>query len=130
MLEKERDARGRKLVVHKLPIPARPVCVTAKDLPGYQYEEGEDEREEGERLAASYVNYYVANGSVIVPQFDDVNDKKAVEILGDCIRTEKSFPFTPGIFCWAGATSTASHSRFRERQEKRYEKSKAGSAAV
>ena len=92
VLEKERDARGRKLVVHKLPIPARPVCVTAKDLPGYQYEEGEDEREEGERLAASYVNYYVANGSVIVPQFDDVNDKKAVEILGGLYPDRKIVP--------------------------------------
>jgi agmatine deiminase len=78
-LERQTDARGRKLIVHKLPIPARPVCITAEDLPGFVYEEGEEVREEGERLAASYVNYYPANKSVIVPQFGDVNDQKAVQ---------------------------------------------------
>ena len=27
LLEKERDAKGRKLKVHKLPIPQKPVCI-------------------------------------------------------------------------------------------------------
>ncbi len=81
VLERERDARGRRLTVHKLPVPARPVCITPEDLPGFVYEEGEAKREAGERLAASYVNYYTANKSVIVPQFGDGNDQKAVEIL-------------------------------------------------
>ena len=39
--------------MHKLPIPDVPVCVTKEDLEGYAFEDGEDTREEGERLAAS-----------------------------------------------------------------------------
>ena len=38
-------------------------------------------REAGERLAASYVNFYISNHGVVVPQFGDANDRKAVDIL-------------------------------------------------
>lgn len=48
---------GRKIKVHKLPIPKTPICVTEEDLGGYEFEDGEDTREVGERLAASYVNF-------------------------------------------------------------------------
>ena len=44
-LEGETDARGRKLVIHKLPIPDHPVCITEEELAGYSFAEGEDERE-------------------------------------------------------------------------------------
>ena len=91
-LEAERDARGRKLVVHKLPIPARPVCVTQEDLDGLEFEPGEDEREAGERLAASYVNFYISNGGIILPQFGDENDEKAVDILGKLFPDRKIYP--------------------------------------
>lgn len=83
-LEKETDAKGRKIKVHKLPIPGHPVLVSALDLQNYEFEEGEDMRDEGERLAASYVNFYFINGAALVPQFGDDNaesDKKALEIL-------------------------------------------------
>jgi agmatine deiminase len=38
---------------------------------------------EGSRLPASYANFYISNGSVIVPTFNDVNDRVALGILGD-----------------------------------------------
>lgn len=84
ILEKETDARGRKLVVHKLPIPDHPICIREEDLEGYQFEEGEDVREIGERLAASYVNFYFSNGAVVVPAFggeNEASDRRAQEIL-------------------------------------------------
>ena len=37
------------------------------------FEEGEDTREVGERLAASYVNFYFSNGAVIMPAFGGKN---------------------------------------------------------
>ncbi|MCD8118466.1 MAG: agmatine deiminase family protein [Lachnospiraceae bacterium] len=86
VLESERDAMGRTIHVHKLPLPRHPVCIKKEDLPGFVSEEGEAERYEGEQLAASYVNFYIANRSVLVPQFHDENDSAAVEIL------EKLFP--------------------------------------
>ncbi|HFR3750042.1 TPA: agmatine deiminase [Streptococcus suis] len=88
-LEKQVDAKGRKLTVHKLPIPKHPILVTEEDLPGYVYEEGEEERTAGERLAASYVNFYVSNGAVLVPQFDDEHDAVALELLAQLFPTRK-----------------------------------------
>lgn len=81
VLENETDAKGRKFAVHKMLIPKIPVCVTEEELRGYVFAEGEDMREAGERLAASYVNFYIGNKVVLVPQFGDENDKKAVKLL-------------------------------------------------
>lgn len=38
---------------------------------------------EGDRLPASYANFYIANGVVIVPTFNDPNDRVALGILAD-----------------------------------------------
>ncbi len=37
----------------------------------------------GERLPASYANFYVANGVVIVPTFNDANDRAALNTLAE-----------------------------------------------
>ncbi len=85
-LEKETDAKGRSIVVHKLPIPEHQVLVTEEDLANYEFEEGEDFREVGERLAASYVNFYFINGATLVPQFggdNEESDERALDILSE-----------------------------------------------
>lgn len=86
LLENETDALGRSFTIYKLPIPKKPVLITGEDLEGYDFEAGETERELGERLAASYVNFYITNGSVLVPAFGDENDGLAANML------EKLFP--------------------------------------
>lgn len=86
VLEQETDAKGRKIRVHKMLIPKKPVCITEKELAGYVFEEGEDTREAGERLAASYVNFYIGNKVVLVPQFGDEHDVLATDLL------QKLFP--------------------------------------
>lgn len=91
-LNRATDARGRPFRVHKLPVPKRPVCITERDLQGFAFEEGEDRREAGERLAASYVNFYLSNGGVILPQFGDENDAAAVRLLGELFPTRKVYP--------------------------------------
>ena len=83
VLMRETDARGRRINVHKLHIPKIPVTITEEELKGYEFEEGEDVREAGERLAASYANFYIANGVVLVPQFGDDNDEAAVKLLAE-----------------------------------------------
>jgi agmatine deiminase len=83
-LSRETDARGRKLTIHKLPIPEHPVLVTGRDLENYVFEPGEDARKAGERLAASYVNFFFTNDAVLLPQFGGDNaasDARAVEIM-------------------------------------------------
>jgi agmatine deiminase len=37
----------------------------------------------GERLPASYANFYIANGVVLVPTFNDPNDRVALDILAN-----------------------------------------------
>ena len=38
----------------------------------------------GRPLQASYVNFYLANGGVVMPGFDDANDEAARAVLADC----------------------------------------------
>ena len=92
ILMRETDAKGRSFVIHRLPIPKVPVCMTKEDVEGFVFEPGEDEREPGERLAASYVNFYISNSGVIVPQFGDENDARAVSILSECFPERKIYP--------------------------------------
>ncbi|MCR5421018.1 MAG: agmatine deiminase [Lachnospiraceae bacterium] len=91
-LKKEKDAKGRTFKIHKLPIPKKPVCITKEELEALSFEPGEDIREEGERLAASYVNFYISNNGVIFPQFGDENDKIAVEIISKVFPDRKIYP--------------------------------------
>ena len=39
---------------------------------------------EGQRLPASYANFYIANSLVLVPTFNDPNDRRALNILASC----------------------------------------------
>ena len=94
-LESVTDARGRRLTVHKLPVPAHPVCITQHDLDGFTFAPGEDEREAGERLAASYVNFYFTNHSILLPQFGGENaesDALAVKLLQEWCPEHKVIP--------------------------------------
>lgn len=102
VLSDTRDAKGRKLLVHKLPIPKHPVCITEEDLRGYEFEEGEDMREVGERLAASYINFYIANQCVLLPQFGDENDRTAVEILKKCFPDRSIIPVDARVILTGG----------------------------
>lgn len=95
ILENSTDNKGRKIKVHKLPVPKIPVTVTENDIKGYIFEDGEDTREVGERLAASYVNFYFCNGAVILPQFGGENaesDRVAAEILERVCKDRKIIP--------------------------------------
>jgi agmatine deiminase len=66
-LEGARDASGRKLEVVRLPMPD-PVYF------------------DGQRLPASYANFYFGNAAVLVPTFNDRQDARAVGILSELVR--------------------------------------------
>jgi agmatine deiminase len=50
---------------------------------------------EGRRLPASYANFYIANGVVLVPVFNDPNDRIALDILADIFPDREIV----GIYC-------------------------------
>lgn len=94
-LESETDARGRRFTVRRLPIPDTPVCVTEEELSSYVFEEGEDVRTAGERLAASYVNFYFTNGAVLLPQFggeNEASDRRAAELMREWCPERRILP--------------------------------------
>ncbi len=63
-LKGARDAKGRRVEVIDLPMP-EPVVF------------------DGQRLPASYANFYIGNAVVLVPTFNDPADKKALGILSE-----------------------------------------------
>jgi agmatine deiminase len=79
-LNDAQDAHGRRLEVHKLPMP-RPLSITGKESAGIVVREGSRPRPAGERLAGSYVNFYIANGGIVMPLLDDKTDKVAASKL-------------------------------------------------
>jgi len=70
LLESMTDRDGKPLRLAFLPMPA-PVYFA------------------GQRLPASYANFYIANRVVLVPTFNDPNDRRALEVLGDLFPTRK-----------------------------------------
>ncbi len=105
VLSKETDAKGRRLRITKLPVPHKPVCVTAEECGGYIFADGEDTREPGERLAASYVNFYFGNDCVLVPQFGGeyaADDARACEILRGCIPDREIVPVPARVILLGG----------------------------
>ena len=88
ILENSTDAKGRKIKVTKLYVP-KPVKITKEESEGVDAVDGTLPRQEGDRLAASYVNYYTANGGIVFPMFDDPNDEKARETLQACYPDRK-----------------------------------------
>ena len=44
---------------------------------------------EGQRLPASYANFYIANSLVLVPTFNDAHDRHALDIIASCFPTRE-----------------------------------------
>jgi agmatine deiminase len=79
-LQAARDARGRRLKVIRLPMPG-PLHMRAREAAGIIAREGSRPRVAGERLAATYVNFYIANGGVVMPLLDARTDAQAAARL-------------------------------------------------
>ena len=75
-----RDARGRRLKVHKLPSPG-PLHMTRREAAGIAARPGIRALRAGQRLAGSYVNFYIANGGIVAPLLDARTDAAALRVL-------------------------------------------------
>lgn len=84
-LQHARDARGRALTVHRIHQP-EPLVMSAAEAAGVDPQLGTRPRRAGDRLAASYVNFYVANRAVVMPFYDKRRDSAARRLL------ERLFP--------------------------------------
>lgn len=82
-LRAARDARGRELDVRLLPMPA-PMFVAPHEAAGVESRAGTLPRRAGERMAASYANFYVCNERVVFPLLDERLDEQAGETIASC----------------------------------------------
>lgn len=82
LLASMRDAKGRPLKIHKLHQP-RPVLITAEEAAEIDHVPGTLPRQAGDRLAASYVNFYIANDAIVMPVYDDPQDAAARQTLAE-----------------------------------------------
>ena len=79
------DQDGAPLRVIELPMPA-PVIFR------------------GQRLPASYANFYIANGLVLVPTFNDPNDRRALDILAGVFPERQVVGIHCGDLVWGLGT--------------------------
>ena len=84
-LRAARDQAGKKLTVVDIPMPG-PVVF------------------EKRRLPASYANFYIANGIVLVPVFNDPNDRIALNTLATLFPSREVVPIYSGDLVWGLGT--------------------------
>jgi agmatine deiminase len=84
-LQAARDQNGKPLNIVEIPMPS-PIVF------------------EGRRLPASYANFYIANGLVLAPVFNDRNDRIALNTLAQLFRTRTVVPIYSGDLVWGLGT--------------------------
>jgi agmatine deiminase len=82
-LEAATDARGRSIEVIRLPSPG-PITITEEEAKGVDAVPGSLPRRAGDRLAASYVNFYLATNRIVFPLLDERFDDAAADVLRGC----------------------------------------------
>jgi agmatine deiminase len=82
-LDASTDAGGRPFEAIKLPSPG-PLRMTAEEAAGVEPREGTLPRRAGDRLAASYANFYLGNSRLVMPLLDERYDEEAAAILRSC----------------------------------------------
>ena len=80
-LKKMRLLNGKQLNVIELPMPDKMIC-------------------QDQRLPASYANFYIANGLVVVPTFRTSKDEKAIRIIQDAFPERKVVGIDSADIIW------------------------------
>lgn len=86
-----KDAHGRSLEVHKIHIPD-PILINEEESLGVDSIEGTLPRTAGDRLAGSYINFYICNGGIVMPVFNDRHDQAAIQALAALFPDRKITP--------------------------------------
>ncbi len=90
-LSTARDAKGRSLTIHKLHQPG-PLYRSEEESKGLEKNPRGMIRGKGGRLAASYVNFYIADNGIVMPVFDDPHDDDAVALVQSVFPGRKILP--------------------------------------
>lgn len=82
------NASGKPLDIHKIVHP-KPMYRTDEESLGIESNEKAHSREVNERLAASYVNFYISNSHVIMPFFGEETDALAQKQIQELFPNRK-----------------------------------------
>ncbi|MGD0454048.1 MAG: agmatine deiminase [Solirubrobacteraceae bacterium] len=82
-LQAATDARGRAIEVIRLPSPG-PIAISEQEAGGVDAVAGSLPRRAGDRLAASYANFYLATKRIVFPLLDERYDEAAADVLREC----------------------------------------------
>lgn len=93
ILQSERDALGRSFEIHKMYLPT-PTFYTEEQVVSLQAASTGDidvaSRCTGDRIACSYINFYLGNSCLVCPQFGDSRaDERAIKTLESIFPTKE-----------------------------------------
>ena len=81
ILKRSKNINGKKFRIIQIPMP-KPIFI------------------KNTRVPASYLNFYIANKIVLLPFFNDKNDKKVFEIFKNFFKSRKIIPIDCSELIW------------------------------
>lgn len=84
--ENERRLKAEGYKVYRIPLPKKPVRITEEEAKRVVDVDGTLPRNEEDRLAASYINFYRFNGGILIPSFGEESDKVALEVFKEMYK--------------------------------------------
>ena len=87
---------GKKIKITRMPMP-EPIYRTVQQASSLAKSKQSKHRLKDERLAASYVNFYFANGALIVPSFDQPEQDEAAYVTLRKIFPNKKIVMIPSL---------------------------------
>lgn len=88
ILDCEKNTNNKKFKIIKMPFPKK-MYMNEEDTVDLEINKSSKNRVINSPLAASYLNFYQGEKFVLLPQFDDENDKVALKILEDFYQGKK-----------------------------------------
>ncbi len=89
-LSKTHDAAGRKLIIHKIKVPSPALFTNKEEAKGLSNGKGTiKKRQAGDRLAASYINFYQGKDFVVMPSFGVKEDQEAFKTISSLFPNKK-----------------------------------------
>ncbi len=91
-LEKARGIDGKPLKISKMIFPTKLVYSSEEESGTVDEDENAIARPAHKRLVASYINFYICNGAIIMPAFNMPSDQQAQAILANLFPDREIIP--------------------------------------
>ena len=100
-LKDETDAKGRTFKIHKIQMPKQ-AQLTEEESAEIDIDQHSFDRNPDHQFVTSYVNCYICNGAVILPQFDDPQDEVALKQFQEIFPDREIVPVSTREVAFGG----------------------------